>query len=370
VFFALAIAALPVLFSPAGEATAGIKWLRAGEVLALVCDSNTNSTNDSDRIAFCKHNTTELMRLQETGNLGIGGSSAPAYRVTVTTATSNYGLVHTDGTVEVATYAAGASGGRVGTKNSYPFSLMTAGTQRLNITATGSIGIGVLTAASMLDVAGGVTVGGTYAGTNAAPSNGLLVEGNVLIGRTTPRQAWVDMVDVQGGPLVVTDGSVDNILSTNAGGIVGTRTNHALRLVTNDTPRMYIASTGNVEVGGTGSADEKLHVRGNIKANGKIIADSVRVQRVIVNNWVLDAPPDYVFDQNYNLRSLGELERYVKANKHLPGVPSAAEIQRNGLDLTEMNMTLLMKVEELTLHSIAQEKRIKSLETRLQHLAQ
>jgi hypothetical protein len=72
-------------------------------------------------------------------------------------------------------------------------------------------------------------------------------------------------------------------------------------------------------------------------------------------------PPDYVFEPDYKLRSLAETERFVRAHKHLPDVPSANEMQ-NGMDLSDLNLRLLKQVEELTLRAIDQEKRIKKLE--------
>jgi len=62
--------------------------------------------------------------------------------------------------------------------------------------------------------------------------------------------------------------------------------------------------------------------------------------------------PDYVFDDNYDLRTLEETKDYISKNKHLPEIPSAAEIGENGIDLGDMNMRLLKKIEELTLHMI------------------
>ena len=63
--------------------------------------------------------------------------------------------------------------------------------------------------------------------------------------------------------------------------------------------------------------------------------------------------------------SLEEVEAFTKANHHLPEVPSAATIKEEGLQLKEMTTLLLQKVEELTLYTIEQEKRIKSLEAKL-----
>jgi hypothetical protein len=68
--------------------------------------------------------------------------------------------------------------------------------------------------------------------------------------------------------------------------------------------------------------------------------------------------PDYVFEPTCNLPSLTEIESYIKANKHLPEVPSAKDMEANGINLSEMNMLLLKKVEKLTLHLIGASKTI------------
>ena len=78
------------------------------------------------------------------------------------------------------------------------------------------------------------------------------------------------------------------------------------------------------------------------------------------NGW-----SDYVFEEDYDLMPLDALEAFVKENKHLPGIPTQAEVAKNGIDLGEMNKKLLEKVEELSLYVIEQEKRIKNLEKQL-----
>jgi hypothetical protein len=65
---------------------------------------------------------------------------------------------------------------------------------------------------------------------------------------------------------------------------------------------------------------------------------------------------DYVFDECYELKSLDEVEDYLLKNKHLPDVPSAEEMVKNGLDVAQMNALLLRKIEELTLYLIELKK--------------
>ena len=104
---------------------------------------------------------------------------------------------------------------------------------------------------------------------------------------------------------------------------------------------------GNVGIG-TINPDEKLTVK------GKIHTQEVRVD--LLGPLV----PDYVFSNDYKLKSLEEVEDYIKQNSHLPEIPSAKEIEKNGLMLAEMNMSLLKKIEELTLYSIEQNKKIEA----------
>ncbi len=66
--------------------------------------------------------------------------------------------------------------------------------------------------------------------------------------------------------------------------------------------------------------------------------------------------PDYVFEDGYRLMSLGELKEYVALEKHLPNVPSSEEIRKNGLNLSQFQMRLLEKIEELTLYTLEQQE--------------
>ncbi|TCC97699.1 hypothetical protein [Pedobacter hiemivivus] len=103
--------------------------------------------------------------------------------------------------------------------------------------------------------------------------------------------------------------------------------------------------SSNVGIGTSDTKGYKLAVAGNM------IAESVKVQ--LQGSW-----PDYVFKSTYILPSLQETEKHIEDNGHLPGIPSAAEVKANGIDLGEMNAALLKKIEELTLYLIEQKKEI------------
>jgi hypothetical protein len=116
-----------------------------------------------------------------------------------------------------------------------------------------------------------------------------------------------------------------------------------LKFFTNSQPRLSINWSGDVGIGTT-AQDAKLAVKGQVHA-----------QEVKVD---LSVPgPDYVFEKDYKLTSLEEIKNYIDQNKHLPEVPSAKELEKNGVLLGEMNMLLLKKIEELTLYVIELKKR-------------
>ena len=85
------------------------------------------------------------------------------------------------------------------------------------------------------------------------------------------------------------------------------------------------------------------------------------VREVIVT---LDPFPDYVFSKSYKLKSLDELEKYIKENGHLPGIPKESEVKKEGLNIGEMQAKLLEKIEEMTLYMIKMQKRIDELEAK------
>ncbi len=132
----------------------------------------------------------------------------------------------------------------------------------------------------------------------------------------------------------------------------------AINFVTGGTEQMRIDANGTVCIGTTGPwSDYKLAV------NGWMIATKVKVESY--SNW-----PDFVFEKKYHLMSLKELEGYINKNNHLPDVPTASEVERNGLDLADNQAILLKKIEELTLYIINQQKDIDGLKKKVQDLKQ
>lgn len=131
--------------------------------------------------------------------------------------------------------------------------------------------------------------------------------------------------------------------------------NHAaFKFKANDQELATISYGGNVGIG-TSAPDAKLTVKGDIHA-----------ERVKVD---LNIPaPDYVFEEDYELRSLEETANYIESNKHLPEIPCAKELEANGVDLVEMNMLLLKKIEEMTLHQIKLMQTVNQMNQRIEEL--
>jgi len=114
----------------------------------------------------------------------------------------------------------------------------------------------------------------------------------------------------------------------------------------------------------------KLNVDGPIVCKDQMKVAQIEAQKMRVNDVTvnMDHAADYVFDENYDLKSLDEVEAFVKENKHLPGVPSASKMKEEGMSLSEMSNLLLEKVEELTLHLIRVEKENRALKAEMERM--
>ena len=164
-----------------------------------------------------------------------------------------------------------------------------------------------------------------------------LFAGDVGIGTANPT-AKLEVKTGDGYGIVHTNGTVrvGTYIGSN-GGWVGTQTNHPLYFFANNSNAlMTVTANGNVGIG-TITPTYKLSVNG-----------SIRTKEVIVESgWA-----DYVFDETYTLASLENLEKYIRQNKHLPNIPSAKEIEENGLKVGDVEKRMMEKIEELTLYII------------------
>jgi hypothetical protein len=99
----------------------------------------------------------------------------------------------------------------------------------------------------------------------------------------------------------------------------------------------------------------------DLAVNGTVSAQKMLISQT--GRW-----PDYVFSKQYHLPSLTEVENFINQNNHLPGIPSAAEVEKRGIDVANNQAALLKKIEELTLYVIEQEKQLQSQKEEISEL--
>ncbi|SEH46953.1 hypothetical protein [Chryseobacterium culicis] len=108
------------------------------------------------------------------------------------------------------------------------------------------------------------------------------------------------------------------------------------------------------------TADKKSIFYGNTAVYGKLEAKEVKV--------TLTPTADFVFDENYNLPKLEDIEKHIKEKKHLPEIASAKEMEKEGVNVGEFQIKLLQKIEELTLYTIEQNKQLKKQAEEIEEL--
>jgi hypothetical protein len=182
-----------------------------------------------------------------------------------------------------------------------------------------------------------------------SPKLSIAENGNIGIGTTSPisplsfgKDGGIYMPSNNNASNYITTGSDNNFLIQGGDGIQFW-THHNTW-----SPKLSIAENGNIGIGTTSPA-YKLAVKGTIGCG------EIKVENV--SNWA-----DFVFEPDYNLRSIEEVESYIKENKHLPDIPSEKEVKEEGISVGEMNTKLLQKIEEQMLYIIELEKRIEKLE--------
>ncbi len=204
--------------------------------------------------------------------------------------------------------------------------------------STGNVGVSTTSPTSLLDIYSsnsGVKVQIRSTATNAAVME---LNGTGIIGA---------LESIIGSPTTIPTGVR-----------VGCRSNYTFSLFSNNVNRLNVLPNGNIGIGTTVPGSYMLAVAGKIAATGE-----VRVFDINTTTF-----PDYVFAPGYKLLSLDQIELFIKQNHHLPDVPSVTDVAKDGMSFNEMNVILLKKVEELTLHLIELKKENDLLTARVRKL--
>jgi len=202
------------------------------------------------------------------------------------------------------------------------FRLYTGGNEAIRVSENGNVGIGATLPGSLLQI-NGVTSMRTNTSTDGYIS--------INPGSSTCQGYinWWKPGGIRVGYMGYTDGSTVNNLA-----------------LTLEASANFIVNGGNVLIGKTSEqpgADYKLDIGG-----------SARADKIVVNT----TGADFVFDKRYTLPKLSDVKAYIDKNQHLPEIPSAKEMQTNGMSVGEINTKLLQKVEELTLYLLEKEKQL------------
>jgi hypothetical protein len=284
----------------------------------------------SNRFALLNDTSTEQFTVLNSGNVGIGASS-PSAKLEVIGGANAFGLiVEGDGSSANARIAL-----RRGNSTSATGNIDWVGN---NNSVGARIGVNDDVGGSMAFKLGGsaqsytrlfISSGGNVGIGNTDPGNKLHVSGTGGYAGL-----WLTNADASGTTWGINQDSNYNYgLNFSEIGVADAR--------------LFIAkSSGNVGIG-TASPSYKLHVSGSVRGTS-FISDTTTYA-------------DFVFKPGYKLASLSEVEAAIQKNGHLPDIPSEAEAKAHGIDLAAMQVKLLQKVEELTLHLIAHEKELRRL---------
>ncbi|MCD9619331.1 hypothetical protein [Chryseobacterium gleum] len=225
--------------------------------------------------------------------------------------------------------------------------------ERLSILYNGNVGLGSLQPREKLDVLGNI-VAGYSSSTEGVNAFSIRYENGTLNNWGSLRSSGATYMSYG----VKANGTGLGWLSSD--GVL----NFAKAAVTMDNEgfRFLAASPQQVAINSPVTLNEimRININGNTSLQGKFEAKEIKV--------TLTPTADFVFDENYNLPTLENIEKHIKEKKHLPEVASAKEMEKEGVNVGEFQIKLLQKIEELTLYVIEQNKQLKKQAEEIEEL--
>lgn len=322
---------------------------------------------------------TDRLWITPAGHIGIG-TATPATALTISSTDPTLQLQNAE--VDKGFIQLSGNDIRIGTNSTNTtgrFLVRTNGVDRLNVNDEGWVGINTTIQNSTLQVNGtgsnaafrvqvnGSTKmlvapnGGVTIGTNqiTPPANGLYVDGMVGIGTNAPTaEITVNNLVANQFPRIevnhnnVKMGQIEVIQNAKVDFRVGATTEEGRTIIgaqQNYWGLVVHPHTGETSIGGPD------HAHGyELSVPGWIMCEDLTIDNV--GDW-----PDYVFEKDYKLLPLADVRKFIETNKHLPNVPSAAEMDKNGLRMKEMTHTFMEKIEELTLYILQLQQQIDEL---------
>jgi hypothetical protein len=292
----------------------------------MSADESWTSTANGTRITFSTtlngtNSNLERMRIDNNGKVGIGATN-PTAKLQITHGGSDtephFKVLTNDGFASRVQWAT-STNSNLWTAQSYLESATAAsnywrleynGIANFYVKGDGDVGLGTSAPDSKLHVVGSDNNGTTATIKITSGSQNMLIDGNEI--------------DALATDMYLQNNTNADLIMVNGGGNVGI---------------------------GTTTPNNKLDVLGTIRAN----------EVIVETGWA-----DYVFEDSFKLKSLDEVESFIKENKHLPDVPSAKTIQEKGAHVAELMTKMMQKIEELTLYSIKQQKEIEALKAKLE----